>query len=131
MVEYPGATEFFGILLKERPGYLITRNIKEVAEIFREQYNFRQTIAEAANKKILGMFFPFSRQYKNYLVIGDSKEDQDFVDTLNEYAQTTEWLNSVTSIYVAESSNERHLNENFTINIGRNYTGLVEILEGR
>ena len=124
--EYPGAAKFFNLALKDTESYLLTRNIPEIAGIFKEKYRFSYAFSQAWNKQRLSVLFVLDTR-KKYLVVGDSVEDQKLVDQLKFY-EGTMGIERFTSIYVAESPDRRHLNENFTINIGRDYRGLVEIL---
>ncbi|MBS3147020.1 hypothetical protein J4471_04980 [Candidatus Woesearchaeota archaeon] len=125
--EYPGASDFFNLVLKSSDSHLLTRNIPEITEIFREKYGFSYAFSQTWNKVALVVPSLFTNRQEKYLIIGDSKEDQRLVDKLKP-CEGTIGSGKVTSIYVAESPNERHLNEHFTINIGRDYRGLVDIL---
>jgi|SRR3989344_525602 len=126
--EYPGASEFFNLVLKGSESHLLTRNIPEITQIFKEKYGFGYAFSQAWDKVTLVAPSSFTNRPKKYLIIGDSKEDQALVDSFTNYERQGT-IEKVTSIYVAESPSKRHLNENFTINIGRDYRGLVEILK--
>ena len=54
------------------------------------------------------------------MLIGDSKEDEDIVAALKK--------KNICPLTIYVTSSPNRINENFAINIGRNYGGLNEIL---
>ena len=69
--EYPGAAEFFSLVLRDNESYLLTRNIPEITEIFKEKYRFGFALSQVWNKQALSAVFAISSR-KKYLIVGDS-----------------------------------------------------------
>ncbi|MBS3090767.1 hypothetical protein J4433_03310 [Candidatus Pacearchaeota archaeon] len=124
---YPGITEFFGYLEEHCPHQkqiLITRTVEKIGMPY---------------QAILGFDRGYYRQFDKYKVVdelvnkyspkiisiaGDSEEDKEMVDRAK--ASSIEYC---LGINVAGSM--KKINEGFDINIGRNWKGLQEIINGR
>jgi len=124
---YQGAMDFYGLMPLNMIKIYLTRNIKEVAESYKQSASFDEVMAEQFDKensiKRISQKYPERRKF---IVKGDSPEDEQMLKVLIHEKQRGK-LDQVTSIYVADSQN--HINPNFDVNIGRNYKGLVELLQ--
>lgn len=124
---YQGVIDFYRLMSPNMIKIYLTRNIKEVAEAYKQSASFDEVMAEQFDKensiKRISHRYPERRRF---VVKGDSPEDEQMLKVLIHGKQRGKF-NQVTSIYVADSAN--HLNPNFDINIGRNYKGLVELLQ--
>ncbi len=123
---YPGVKEFYDLLPNVFKSYF-TRNIPEIANAFGKFLGFDEVIPKAFDKRSLTLDFIERRPFfKNYIVRGDSPEDEEIVDVL-EFYQSQGKIKNVISIYRADSPLK--LNERFTVNVGKNSFGLVKIIK--
>ena len=123
---YPGVEEFYASIPAAR--FYLTRNIKEVADVYGNVLGFTGVISEAFYKeKAIQEFLINHSQFQRYVVRGDSDEDQMVLDVLR-FQQRERKIESVTGIYHADSPSSRHLNSVFEINVGKDQRGLVGLL---
>lgn len=124
---YPGVADFYARLPRYMKKFFVTRNIREVGEAYLEAAGFNELLPEQFDKRgSLDMILLMQPEARRFLVQGDSEEDQEFLERL-ELKKKIGRLHQVTSIYV--SGSPYSLNPAFDINIGRDYTGLVKLLQ--
>jgi len=122
---YPGTFELY-VLLKDTYKIYITGNIEEIAQKFTNFFGFDEYMAEVFDKEKAAINLVERKPwFKNYFVKGDSKEDELILNVLNFYKKKGK-LESITSCCIVDCKNK--INEKFDINIGKNYFGLVQIL---
>jgi hypothetical protein len=118
---YPGTTDFFSQL--DAWKYFITRNVERVGKEYRKVLDFTRFFHETNDKEDRANKLFFVHPHRNkYAVSGNSNEDLVVVDTLNRFGC------GVLSLYVADSP--KKANEQFDVSIGKDYSGLVKILDG-
>ncbi len=115
---YPGVKETFNLIPDTVRKVLVSRNTRKVVETYQSILNFDEGYSLMRNKA------DAINSYKNkrrFVVFGDSTEDGDLLNPLRD-------LGSCLGIWVAASKSE--LNEQYDINIGKNWKGLEAILRG-
>ncbi len=124
---YPGVQEFYEMLEVAKKFY-ITRNIIEVVKPFADFLGFDNVMVEVFDKeRVISQIIERYPEFRRCLVKGDSEEDEGILDKLDFYKGKGR-IEDVVSCYVADSPD--NINEKFTFNIGRNYFGLVGIMQG-
>lgn len=126
---YPGVEEFYGILGRRYKVYL-TRNIREVGEKFGGVLGFDEVQGEVLDKAKALEEFVKGHPFDWYLVKGDSEEDEEMLEVLKYFLRKRK-IQGYFGCYVAEEAGEGKMNPNFGVNIGRDYSGLVEILKNQ
>lgn len=126
---YPGIQELYRTLPAKMYKIYFTRNIMELGETFARFLGFNQVIPEVFDKeKTTVQFIETHSQFKRYFVKGDSQEDEAILEALEFYKEKGK-IESIISCYRADSPNK--MNKRFTVNLGKNYFALVEILKRR
>ncbi|MDO8740718.1 MAG: haloacid dehalogenase-like hydrolase [Candidatus Woesearchaeota archaeon] len=115
---YPGVQEFFRSLPETTEKMMVTRTFHEIAKPFADCLGFGECHSFEDDKVLPFLEGIIHSSYD--VLIGDSKEDENIVTALKK--RSTHPL----TIYVASSPNR--INENFEINIGRDYRGLNKII---
>ncbi len=124
---YPGVRDFYSILPESMNKSCVTRNVEEVALRFTRPLGMNSVVAEAFYKPaIVELMVKTAPWRKKYLLVGDSVDDEEALDVLKSIKKKG-FIDFVFSIWVCKSPNDA--NEEFDISIGRNYSGLVEILK--
>ena len=117
---YPGVQEFYRMLPPEMIKIYLTRNIREIGEVYREVLGFHEVLPEAFDKRhAMEGILKNNPMIRRIILKGDSLEDEGALDFVLHKHRKGE-LDGTTSIYVAKSPHQ--LNPHFDINIGRNYT---------
>ncbi|MBI4139995.1 hypothetical protein HY483_03460 [Candidatus Woesearchaeota archaeon] len=126
---YPGVRDFYCVLPESMKKSCVTRNIEEVALQFTRPLGINSVVAEAFYKStIVELMIKAAPWRKRYLLIGDSSEDEEALDVLRSIKKKG-FIDFVLSIWVCKSPDDA--NKEFDISIGRNYSGLVEIIKNR
>lgn len=125
---YPGVSDFYKTLPGERTKIFVTRNIKEITDAYKDAIGFDDALVEQYDKKasiekILNLY----PKAKSFVIIGDSQEDEQMLNFLRDKQQQGGQINTILGIYVADSP--ENINPNFDINIGKNYGGLVKLMQ--
>lgn len=123
---YPSALDFYAMLPSKMKKVFVTRSIKQTADVYCRAAGFDKALAEQYDKKAsvrhVRSMFPNNRRV---IFIGDSKEDEEALDYL-KFLWNYVKFDTLLSIYVAKSPEE--CSWKFDINIGRDYSLLVELL---
>jgi len=123
---YPGVRELYSILPSEMYKIYLSRNIPEAVQPFADFLGFQEISTEVSDKgSVTAQFVEEHPEVRSYFVKGDSEEDEGILDALIFYMDRRT-IDYVVSSYVASSLS--NTNPKFTINLGRNYLGLVKIL---
>lgn len=123
---YPGVRELYATLPDGMYKSYFTRTIAEVAEIFGHFLGFDVVHHEIFDKeKATTQFVERNSHLKRYFVKGDSDEDTAMLNVLDFYRKHGR-IDRIVSCYRADSPYTT--NKRFSINVGKNYLGLVEIL---
>ena len=105
----------------------MTRNIEEIARTFARALRIDDVIPEAWDKaKATEQFILANPWFKRYLIKGDSEEDEDVLKVAQYYKKQGS-IDDVTGIWVTPTPEKP--NRRFTIHIGRDYGGIVELLQ--
>ncbi len=123
---YPGIAEFFDYLNKNCPHQkqiLVSRTDQRIGMPFEYLLGFDRAYygkfdKDSAIEELISSFSP-----KIITIAGDSEEDKEMVDKAKNSN-----LDCCLGINVAR--NTKRINEEFDINIGRNWKGLQEIING-
>lgn len=124
---FPGVDDFYNLITS--PKLYVTQNVMYLAMHFKERFSFSGVFSGVENKS--GLVEDFIKEFphfRRYLVKGNTERDEGMVAILRYYKERGV-IDEVVSCYVAESSEPGSLNPRFDINIGRDYTGLVDILK--
>ena len=127
---YSRVREFYKLLPKEMFKFLVTRNILEVGNAFAKGLNI-SIVAEEIFKKAreTEQVITQSPNLRRYLVFDDYAHDFEAVlDVLQFYrdrADKSKRIESYSGIFVTDSK----VNNRAIANIGKDYSGLVEILK--
>lgn len=123
---YPGIAAFFDYLNKNCPRQkqvMITRTHRRIGMPFEYLLGFDKAYYEQFDKyKVIEELINTSSP-KLITIAGDSEEDKEMVDKAKSSS-----LDYCLGINVVKST--RRINEEFDINIGRNWKGLQEIVNG-
>jgi hypothetical protein len=123
---YPGLIEFYGMLNKKIKKIYSTRNIKEIAESYKIAVGFDEAIAEQ-NDNVKALEDICKRYpHKRRLIIKENYDDTNLIDYL-EFLVRNNHIDSYVTIFVTNSKS--NLSPNFDINIGKDYTRLVQYLK--
>ncbi len=119
----PGVKEFYSLLDCHK--VYVSRNLQEIVSSVGRELGFQDIIGESLDKeKSISEFIERNPQFKKYIVKGDSHYDEAMLKALEFYKKKGK-IDHYISIWV---SKEPNLNEKVDVNIGWNYTGLVELL---
>ena len=122
---YPGVTQFYSYI--SAPKCYVTKTIREIAALYAEMFGFWAIFPEITDKQtFMEAFVQRYPQFQQYLVRGDSSDDQNMVDVLRS-CQRQQKIKSVLSIYVAPAPLQKH--HNFDVETSRDHSGLVELLK--
>ncbi|MBI4919595.1 hypothetical protein HY837_06695 [archaeon] len=119
----PGVEEFYSLL--KCPKVYISRNLQEIVSAVGETLKFDEVRGESLDKeKEVEQFIEKNPHFKHYIVKGDSHYDEGMLNALKFYKERGK-IEEYTSIWV---SKEPNLSDKFDVNIGYDYTGLVDLL---
>ena len=122
---YPDVTHFYGYI--SAPKCYVTKTIREIAAPYAEMVGFAAIFPEIIDKRaFMEEFVQHYPQFQQYLVRGDSCDDQGMVDVLRS-CQRQQKIKSVLSIYVARTPLQ--VQHNFDVETSLNHSGLVELLK--
>jgi len=124
---YPRVEEFYSILRAQK--FYVTRNIYPIAFPFSSVLGFSGVISEVENKeKSIKSFVKRYPYFQRYIVKGDSVSDGEMNDVLKFYKKK-EVIKDIVSIYVSKKPQEGRMNPEFEINIGKDYTAVVDFIK--
>lgn len=123
---YPGVETFYSLLPKHAAKIYMTRETKELATPFYEKLSFTGMVTEAFDKELeMERFIINNPKYRSYLIKGDSDLEKSKIDVL-EFYKKKGYVKDVISIHVSETPDGA--DEDFCVNIGRDYRSLNNIL---
>lgn len=124
---YPGVEEFYSLLPADK--FYVTKNIEEVARAYANVLGFAGFFSEVEDKSRLVENFILDRPgILRYGVSGDSLEDEQMVDVLNFYYRKRK-IDQPTTLYRADKPTREKMNPRFQVQIGKDRSGLVELLK--
>lgn len=124
---YPGVKKFYQLLPHQHKVYL-TRNIQAIGMVYGRFLGFQEVKGEVFDKgKGLGEFIR-QNSFRRYLIKGDSGEDEIMLDFLEFYLKKRK-IDDYVSCYRADKPTKNEINSRFNVNLGKDYSGLVEILK--
>ena len=126
---YPGVLEFYRLLAKNIIKVYSTRNIKEIVDAYKEAAKFHEALPEQFDK--VRALEDICNRYPNLrrlIIKEDYRGGEGVLEFLNYMARKGA-IDYFVSIYVASSPKD--INPKSDITIGRDYTGLVNLLKGR
>ncbi len=121
---FPGVDAFYQRLSAKK--VYVSRNIAEVVQCYAEELGFAEWHGEELLKRqAVEKYVTAHPEQQHYIVKGDSEEDFEMLDFLR-HRQREKKVASVLGIYCAKNFfKEKH---DFDVEIGRDYRGLVELL---
>ena len=123
---YSGVEEFYSILRAQK--FYMTRNIYPVAFAFGSVLGFSGVFAEEDNKsKRLENFIKACPYFQKYILKGDSVIDEEMNDVLKFYKKCG-LIKDAVGMYISKKPKESQMNPEFEMNLGRDYTALVDFV---
>jgi len=122
---YPGVMEFYSLLPDDMIKFYVTRNIEEITQAYKQAAGFTAFMSEQFDKqKSMEELIKKHPERKRFILKGDSQEDEAALDCL-KFSKRNKRIDEVLSIFVTD--HPCSVNNKFDINIGKDYTKLVEL----
>ena len=125
---YPGVERFFSLVPRHIYKALMTKNITEVAIAFADFLRIEEIIPEAFDKeRETFRFVEENKHLKRYVIFEDCEPDFFAVMGVLNFYKRRGKIDKVTGFYVADSENKQI--EKATVNIGKDFSGLANLLQ--
>ncbi|MBR9683154.1 haloacid dehalogenase-like hydrolase [Candidatus Woesearchaeota archaeon] len=128
---YPGVEDFYQLLSHHNPHHYkvyLTRNIVPIAAAYGKFLGFNEVLGKCFDKEKSLERLMMRHSFPGYFIKGDSEEDEAMLGVL-ESCKKRKVIDQYITLYRSDKPTPKKMNPKFDINIGKNYSGLVEVMK--